>query len=166
MKLFKLVVKDKALSDEIRRCASLDDFMSHHFYQAKDLLQLIAAKRLSRDFLKFYLFARKNLVFRGTSHKGYELITKYGNDKTMENSSSDEIFKLQQIGLRPQDIIYASHTLSKAWEFVIAQREKPAILLAYNADKLVCIDGSYTYKLKPDYRSFLQALEAIVFVFL
>lgn len=131
MKHFKLEVHDKTLSQELRRPGS--DFVQfvHHHIVARDFMPLVAEKRLSKDFLLFYEWYGKhpNALYRGTSHKGYQLIQRFGNDKTEENSTQLEIERLRMLGLRPQDIIYAAPHLSKAWEFIISRPEKPAIVL-------------------------------------
>ncbi len=168
MEHFQLAVNDHVLSAELRKPGSdFIDFVHHHM-MARDFFPLIAAGKLSRDFLRFYEWQGHlhNTLFRGASHHGYKLIQQHGNDKTLENSSPEEIRKLRQLGLRPQDIIYAAPHLSKAWEFIISRQEKPAILLAYDSNKLEMVnDDFYMYKLKQGYRSFVQALEAVVFVY-
>lgn len=167
---FELVVNEPELSRELRLPNSdLLGFITNHFVKG-DLLTLIATQKLSKDFLKFAFWWREhsgNSLFRGVPGSSSGLIMKFGNDKTIENSSSLEISQLQRFGLRPSDIVYADPTVNKAWEFIRSRPERPAILLVYDAGKLERVaDFSFTYKLRPGYHSFLQALKAIALVYM
>lgn len=125
MERFQLVMHDQVLSEELRKSGS--DFVQfvHHHIIARDFLPLVAEKRLSHDFLRFYLWQGKHhtLLYRGTSHHGYQLVQKFGNDKTEENSSQLEIERLRMLGLRPHDVIYAAPDTKKAWEFIITKHK-------------------------------------------
>lgn len=159
-------MNDRVLSEEIRRNEfRFIPFIHDHF---KDFQFLIQEKKISKDFLNLYSWLAKhhNLLCRGVSHHNYDLVRRYGNDKTWQDSSPEEIHGLREKDLQPEDILYAAPYLEKAWEFVIRQRERPAILLVYDEQKLQRVEGQwYMWRLKPGYHSFLQALEAMVFVY-
>ncbi len=167
---FELVVNEPELSRELRMLNSdLFGFMINHFAKG-DLPTLIATQKLSSDFLRFTFWWREhsgNSLFRGVPGSSSQLIEMFGNDKTMENSSLQEITQLRQLGLRPSDIVYADSTVNKAWEFIRSRPEKPALLLVYDASKLERVaDFPFMWKLRAGYHSFLQALKAIVFVYM
>lgn len=170
MEHFQLKVHDNNLREQFRQS---DDFLGfvHRCIPPQRFKSFEQQRIISSDFMRFYFWLSERqhrVVFRGVSHHGYKLIAQHGNDKTMQNSSEPEIMLLRQFGLRPEDIIYAAPYMHKAWEFVrdAAKHEEPGILLIYDVEKLQQVpDKFYMFKLKPQYHTFLQALEAVVFVY-
>ena len=145
----------------------LKDFLVTHKRQ-KDRRIFVEHYKLNSQFLDSYRALTKlesdyrSLLYRGINPKEYKLFLKYGNTKQDSNISSAEKAKLQQLGLKPEEIMYAWVHEYKAREFT--RKYNPSIVVIYDPMFFDKIDSeTYLYKIKPGL-SFKDAVKAYIIV--
>lgn len=106
-----------------------------------------------------------DLLYRGVTAADIDYLVEHGNTKHPENISTQEKAKLEEHGLDPSDVMYASLRPGKAWEYT--RDSNPSILLFYDrrAFERVAPGGKdhYLYRIE-DGTAFAAALRAILII--
>ncbi len=180
-KKYKFVIRNKELTEGVRSngFSFLLDFHHQHQYNPQSGVnehfyefygRMIKEGALNSQFLDNYQkistlksdYLSIGLLYRGINPKEYKLYLKYGNTKQDSNISTTERARLQKLGLKPEEVMYAWVGEYKAWEF--AGKYNPSIVIIYDPTFFEKIDSeTFLYKIKPGFR-FKDAVKAYIIV--
>ena len=160
-----ITIRDKEIEKNVRK-DSYRYLAELAYVKGLDYIkELIKQEKLSENVI--HALARlidleKGALFRGIHVRNFEYFLRHGNDKTSENVSDIEAWKLKKLGLDPSEVIYATPNLEKAWEYV--RRENPSIVVLYDGGKFERVPGEfYLFRIKKG-EDFRNAVKAFVIV--
>jgi hypothetical protein len=143
-------------------------------YGMEYLEKLVLEGKLEPNFMeKFKKISEKTvgkkLIYRGVTYHDYKnYFLAYGNTRTAKNVSIKEKIVFRKNGIKPEDTIYASEFISKAWDF--AAKENPSVIIVYNPDmlkhlafKIEDMGGTYLYMLKKGFSWFDAVVAYVLF---
>jgi len=103
-------------------------------------------------------------LYRGIPNRDYATFLHSGNSKSLYNITNDEAIKLQELGVKPDAIMYASddRDIKEAWHF--ATNFNPSILVIYHKKYFTRVEGeAYMYELQEGIK-FIDAVYAFIII--